>query len=431
MDSTFANAASPWPLAQKLAFRFFVIFFPVFIFFNPNGAVPLLSETYESYIQPMHGVIVWSAAHILHLPYPITVFTNGSGDTSYDYLVLLFCVVVSFVVAVIWSAVNRKDCNYDKLYYWLTVILRFYVGITMLSYGAVKVIKLQFPYPGLGRLLQPYGNSSPMGLAWTFMGFSKGYNYFTGFAELTCGILLLFRRTALLGAVISLVVAANIMAINYCFDVPVKILSTMLVVMTLFLLFRDIDRFVNFFFLHREAQSANLSPKRFKKRWKNITLITIKYLLIAYVSISTAENCFASVKTYGDAAPKPALYGIYETQSFVRNHDTLAPLTTDTTRWRRLVIGYKGYARVYLMNDSTRNFAFEPDTVRKTVYIYQGSDTTKKFMLKYTMQKPDILTIKGKLMGDSVSIRLKRYDEKQFTLTKRGFHWVNEYPFNR
>jgi len=29
-----------------------------------------------------------------------------------------------------------------------------------------------------------------MGLAWNFMGYSTGYNYFTGIAELSCGLLL-------------------------------------------------------------------------------------------------------------------------------------------------------------------------------------------------------------------------------------------------
>lgn len=428
MESTVTGTVTPWPLAQKWAFRFFIIFFLLYIFFNPNGAVPFLSEMYQMYIPPMHRFIVWGAANILHLPYTITVFTNGSGDTSYDYLVLLFCVFVAFVGSAVWSAVNRKACNYDKLYYWLTVILRFYVGIMMLSYGAVKVVKLQFPYPSLLQLMQPYGNSSPMGLAWKFMGFSQGYNYFTGFAEVACGALLLFRRTALLGAVIGLVVAANIMAINYCFDVPVKILSTMLVVMTLFLLFKDIDRFINFFFLNRVAQPANLKPKRFKRRWQNRLLITIKYILIGYVSLSLAENIFYSAK-YGTT--KPALYGIYETESFVRNGDTLKPLTTDTIRWRRLVVSYQGYARIYLMNDSVRNFSFETDTFRRKINMYNSKDTTITHSLKYTMDKNGILTINGRFMKDSVNIRLKRFDEKQFLLTQRGFHWVNEYPLNR
>ena len=67
-----------------------------------------------------------------------------------------------------------------------------------------------------------------MGLAWTFLGFSKGYNLFMGVAELMAG-LLLFRRTVAIGAIITLMTTANVMAVNYFYDVPVKIVSTALV----------------------------------------------------------------------------------------------------------------------------------------------------------------------------------------------------------
>jgi uncharacterized membrane protein YphA (DoxX/SURF4 family) len=112
--------------------------------------------------------------------------------------------------------------SYDRLYYWMIVVLRYYVGITMLAYGSVKIVQLQFPSPTPWRLIEPYGDSSPFTLAWTFMGYSRGYNYFTGIAEVSCGILLLFKRTSLFGAVIAFTVSANIAAINFCFDVPVK-----------------------------------------------------------------------------------------------------------------------------------------------------------------------------------------------------------------
>jgi len=189
--------------------------------------------------------------------------------------VLLLIAVVAVVASIIWSAVNRKPRSLNRLFYWLCVIIRFYVAATMITYGLVKVIKLQFPFPSLDRLLNTYGNSSPMGLAWTFMGYSKAYNYFTGCAELLGGILLLFRRTTTLGALIALMVSANIMAINYCFDVPVKILSTALVLMTLFLLGRDFKRLWNFFILNQVAPPANLSKPVFKKRWKNIGLTVV------------------------------------------------------------------------------------------------------------------------------------------------------------
>jgi hypothetical protein len=65
-----------------------------------------------------------------------------------------------------------------------------------------------------------------MGLAWTFLGFSKAYNYFMGIAEAGGGLLLLFRRTAIFGVLLSMIVTSNIVAINFCFDVPVKLYSS-------------------------------------------------------------------------------------------------------------------------------------------------------------------------------------------------------------
>ncbi|QJD97455.1 hypothetical protein HH214_17035 [Mucilaginibacter robiniae] len=421
----------PWTTTQTWTFRFLFLFFILLILTEPNAGAPMLQPFYQYYIQPVHWAITWLAANVLHLPERINTFTNGSGDTTYDYLVVFSVAVLSLIGTIIWSVIKRGPCNYYKLYYWLTVMLRFYVGITMIAYGGVKIIKLQFPAPGLYRLLEPYGDSSPMGLAWTFMGYSKGYNYFTGLAELSCGLLLLFRKTTTLGAVIALTVAANIMAINYCFDVPVKIISTMLVVMTLFILGRDFSRFINFFFLNQTVQPAVLTPMRFKKRWKNITLITLKYLLITYVIVITAYACIKGMTLYGERAPKPPLYGIYNAETFIRGHDTIAPLITDGTRWRRLVISGQNYAQVYFMNDSTLNYIFKIDTSAKKVFLYNYSDSAQKYVLKYIKSDPGVLKLEGKLLSDTVQITLRRFDEKKFRLNSRGFHWVNEYPFNR
>jgi hypothetical protein len=79
------------------------------------------------------------------------------------------------------------------------------------------------------------GIHRPWGLLGHSLGFSRGYNIFMGIAEIAAG-LLLFRRTATAGAVITLMTTANVMAVNYFFDVPVKIVSTLLVVMTLMIL---------------------------------------------------------------------------------------------------------------------------------------------------------------------------------------------------
>ena len=432
-STTTTAATEPlyWSPAQKIALRFFLVFFLLYILFNPNGVLPYTDLVANLYIQPFHQFIPWIAKHILHLPKPITVFTNGSGDTTYDYLIVLFITTVSFVITIIWSVIDRKARNYNKLFYWVCVIIRYYMGITMLCYGFVKIIKLQFPGPSPGRLLQPLGNASPMGLAWTYMGYSTGFNYFTGLAEVSCGLFLFFRKTTTLGAVLGLVVAGNIMAINYCFDVPVKLLSTFLVFMSVFLLAKDALRLINFFFLNKIAPPSNISPHQFKARWKNITLCTIKYILLTYTLLITIYGDVQAAKNYGDKAKKPPLYGIYDVQSYVVNKDTIAPLATDTVRWRKLVVGNQGYAQVKLMNDSSKAYNFKPDTVKHTIVIFSDADTLKKNYFTYTQPKKDELLLKGKWGNDSLKINFKKFDMNSFRLISRGFHWVNEYPYNR
>lgn len=425
-----ANTAAPWSLLQKLVFRFFLILFLLYIFFNPNGVLPYSDYAFNFYIPPFHKIMVWIGKNILHLSYPITVFTNGSGDTTYDYVVIFFIVVVAVIASVAWSLIDKRTTTHKKLFYWLCVIVRYYVAITMFAYGFVKVIKLQFPFFSPERLLEPYGNSSPMGLAWNFLGYSRGYNYVMGTAEILSGVLLLFRRTMTLGALLTVVVAGNIMAINYCFDVPVKLLSTALVVMALFLLAKDIHRLINFFFLNKPTGAANIAAPVFRKKWQNITLIVLKYGLISYVLIITVRQSLTAMKQYGEAAPRPPLYGIYHIETFLRNKDTLPPLTTDTLRWDKLIVSYPGYAFITSMNDSTNGFAFKPDTVTKKIEMFSYEDTTKKSNFVYSFPKKDILLLIGKLKNDSVLIEMKKNDLNSFPLINRGFHWVNEYPLN-
>jgi len=421
----------PWSATQKMLFRFAFIFFALFIFFFPNAGAPGLNELYDFYIDPMHKLIVWMAAHVFHLAKPVTIFTNGSGDTTYDWLVLCVVAICSVIGAAIWTIAGQKRINYDRLYYWMIIVLRYYVGITMLAYGSVKVVQLQFAAPTPWRLIEPYGNSSPFTLAWTFMGYSRGYNYFTGIAEVSCGILLLFKRTSLFGAVIAFTVAANIFAINLCFDVPVKIVAGALVLMVSVILLKDLHRFIDFFFLNRPAAPGNLTPRRFQKKWKNVTLIVVKYVMIFYVVASNISNMITGYSAYGMGVKRPVLYGVFNTKSFVRNKDTIAPLTTDTARWKRITINGFGSVTVEMMNDSTKKYSYKADTLKKLITLGNMKDTSRKYIFKYSLTKDSVLQMDGNGPNGDLSVNFKRFNEKKTVLISRGFHWVNEFPFGR
>jgi hypothetical protein len=422
-----------WTLIQKLFFRFFFFFFLLYIFFNPNGVFPY-TAFFEMYIPLFHLLIPWIGRHFLHLSYEITVFTNGSGDTTYDYVVVLFILFLSTLGCLVWTILDRHRKSYNLLYYWLTVAVRYYLAGTILSYGFVKVFKLQFPYPNPYRLLEPYGNSSPMGLAWTFMGYSQGYNFFTGFSEIMSGLLLFFRRTTPAGAFLSLLVAGHIMALNYFFDIPVKLLSSAMVIMSLFLLSGNIRRLVGLFFFNESTVLIIIRPPRNNKKGLRYSMRICKFLLIAFVLFTHIFNSTVSLGKYGDSAPKTPLYGIYNTETFVRNRDTIAPLETDTLRWKQLIVGgYKGfaYASIKMTNDSLENYAFHLDTIQQTIILFSYADTNRKFLFRYRFPAKDMMVLKGDWKDDSVEIRMKKYDLDSFLLVKRGFHWINEYPLNR
>src|SRR5438046_7782780 len=61
----------------------------------------------------------------------------------------------------------------------------------------------------------------------------------------------------------------------------------------------------------------------------------LKYGLILYVVIINTQEALSAMKQYGDAAPRPPLYGIYNIETFIRNKDTIAALATDTIRWNK------------------------------------------------------------------------------------------------
>ena len=155
----------------------------------------------------------------------------------------------------------------------------------ILSYGFFQVLPLQFPEPGPDRLIMSYGDSSPMGLLWRFMGASRPYTVFGGLAEALGGLLLLWRRTTLLGALVAFGLLLNIVMLNFSYDVPVKLFSSLLLGLALFLVWPDVGRLVDLFVRNRPGaadlaalpdpaavatthRSAREGPdRRFDRRW--------------------------------------------------------------------------------------------------------------------------------------------------------------------
>ena len=101
------------------------------------------------------------------------------------------CATLAVVATLIWSVAVRRRKNYATLHAWLRVILRYALGIAMVTYGLFKIFHLQMLPPHLAKLVQPYGDSSPTSLLWILMGSSAAYSAFTGATEMLGGVVAL------------------------------------------------------------------------------------------------------------------------------------------------------------------------------------------------------------------------------------------------
>src|SRR5215218_1345583 len=214
-----------WGPVRRALFRFLFSYLVLYNFPFPLDAIPVYGEILEqSYRETWNMVLPRVGEHILGTEVRLRG-GSGRGDSTYGYVQIFCYLILALAGAAVWTLLDRRRADYARLHEWLRVYVRFALAAVIIGYGAYKVIPEQFGTPPPSDLLQPIGESSPMRLLWTFMGASIPYVIFTGAAEILGGLLLVARRTTLLGALVCIGVMSNVVMINYAYDVPVKLYS--------------------------------------------------------------------------------------------------------------------------------------------------------------------------------------------------------------
>ena len=109
-----------WSFAQKIFFRFFAFFLFISVFPFPLGSLPLTHTLSSWYHTIFDSLISFTGKHLFHINFPLAPTTNGSGDTTYNYVQLFLFVVLTIIVTIGWSVSDRKRKNYlPALLPWL------------------------------------------------------------------------------------------------------------------------------------------------------------------------------------------------------------------------------------------------------------------------------------------------------------------------
>lgn len=96
---------------------------------------------------------------------------------------------------------------------WFYRALRFVVSFFIILYGFAKLNGSQFTILA-SELDKPMGQVSGFWLTWYYFGYSPVYGNFLGLVQILGGVLLMFRKTTLLGSCILFPVVTNIILID-------------------------------------------------------------------------------------------------------------------------------------------------------------------------------------------------------------------------
>ncbi|MEM6523380.1 MAG: hypothetical protein AAF693_06305 [Bacteroidota bacterium] len=424
-----------WPKYQLILFRFFTIYFilstaiwswlstiPWFDFLGTYSTA--LTEAYTGFFN----------SYIFEIKEEL-VPTRGSGDTSMGWATLYAQLFMALIGSIIWSILDRKRRHYKWGSLVIRNVVRYYIVLFAFLYGIIKIFGLQMPPPSNSYYATDLGHFSAMRFSWNFIGYSKGYEFFSGLMEALVGVFLLYRRTILLGALLGIGVFTNVFLLNMSYDIPVKIFSFQLLLACMFISVSNWHRVLNFLVLNKSATSDSSWNIPYAKPWLRPVRLVLKSLFVAGFVVYPFYNYYDTYTSRrDDMASPPFKRGFYNIENFVLNGDTIPPEINSNAHWKDLVIDGGRRGSIGLVDSTFRVrygrsyfFHFSLDSLGELLTIKRFSgDTVPIFKGTYESLPNYGLRLNGVYKEqDSLQVELI-WDNRDYQLARKEFNWMLE-----
>jgi hypothetical protein len=279
----------------------------------------------------------------------------------------------------------------------------------MFIYGVIKLIPVQMASPSFINLQKPVGSLSPFELIWTTFGYGKPYQVFTGFFELSGAILILFNRTRVAGLLIIVTVMANVVILNYTYQVGVLILSFYILLTALFLLAPYAGPIIRFFFA---KQPVTLPPYVYVPG-RNFKTILFKIIAGLLISTSFSLNIYSACSRYTKAENVNRLRQYSMVKNYVVNKDTLKLIDNDTICWRvwgeRITDGKRLVTITTMKPGVSKTYQVEQDTSQHTLTLspFNQKDTASLHFSYFDMNKTS-WRLEGMIRQKNIKVELQK-----------------------
>lgn len=364
------------------------------------------------------------------------------ADEFYSDSLLVFVHVfnlalIAFIGATIWTILSKPSTEPvpsgveglsltkftdTKFYPILLTLLRYFVALNLLVYGFSKLYKWQFMLPEPNILYTKVGDMHRDILYWTSMGSSRSYTMFMGVIEIVPAILLLFRRTTLIGAFVAALVMTNVVAVNFGFDITVKLHSMMLLIMALVILIPGGKRIVALFTGKTVEEfkypALTIAPNR---KWIS------PVLKIAAIALLIAESHYPYTKTgtyNDDVSERPPMCGAYEvTQNWRSPLTEMDSVIIPARSIHHIFIHRRGYMILEYSGNVMEDYPLTIDTVEHKFILTSDAGTDE---ISWRPLGDSIYEFAGTLNAESFYVLVKKLDWEKMPLMQNEFTLIDE-----
>ncbi|PUZ24431.1 hypothetical protein GA0116948_10535 [Chitinophaga costaii] len=334
----------------------------------------------------------------------------------------LWALLAALPLAIVWNRLDKKfEAHYPQWLYAVRVILRYRLATALLAYGFLLLFPLQVPFPSLSELHTKYGDFLPWKIYYHSLGVSStGYECTLGFIEIVSGLLLLGRRTAVVGAGIAAATLINVVLANFAYDLGQHVLSVYLLLLAAVLLLYDVPRLYQLLVKETRARADRFVPaftdrSIIWRRWAKVafTLFFLVYAVLAYSSYHSDRWPYPGKPGLAKAA------GFYNVRHFVIDGQELPYSLTDTLRWQNVVLEQWNTLSIHGVQRVRPNLQ-GPAIDYQRDYENQGNGGRRFY--SYTTSGEDILLVNKNDPADSIAFRLQRPNEATILLDAARYH---------
>jgi hypothetical protein len=316
---------------------------------------------------------------------------------------LVLPLLLAILLATIWHRKpfgRAKDANRYGL---LLGIVRYWLAFQICTYGFAKILGTQFHTP-IYRLDLPMGSVSGFGLTWYYFGYSRALSLIIAGLQIVGSIMLMFRRTTLLGCLVLLPVMANILLINVFYDIAVGAFlnSVLFTIGLLFLLWWYRQTLRQWLLIPLFGEYTAAKPWR---QW----VLRVGVLVGSFFFI---QSFLVSNK------PDRVLQGKWMVNRYVRGGDTLGvdQWLHDSTAWKVLYFdGTRGGA-AFCPNP----YCYVPEQSAKGKYTYTAANNSLKATFLDNKNAPyDSIEATVAVVADTLLTLKGKHTNKPFELVAK------------